>query len=483
MRSTLSGFLFCSTLFAYGQIPGIDYSFQAVPPEGVVNKILVLPDGKIMVGGSFFDYAGTQRQGLVRLHPDGTLDTDWNSGVYGLNGTVYDMEVMPDGRIVIGGNIISYNGISCGNLARLHPDGTLDGTFTVPYGAINGIVLQLELHLDDKVVAAGEFQHCYGISQPHIARFNYNGSLDGSFDIGEGFYATVRGLKVLPDWRIMAVGDFNMFDQNTCMYMARLNSDGTYDSSFAADPGLHGTLCHGRAVDAQPDGKILIAGAFTHHAGQPANDLIRLHTDGSRDQSFVSPFSPWANVNAVEVLPDGKILVGGEFTSGFYWPAVAAPARFVRLELDGSWDSSLPLATGFTEGTENVAFIKDMSTDAEGRILVGGMFGACDGETQYRNIIRLQPEMTVGLPHAPAEQEMNISYDDRTGEVLIRFVDPLSGSADVALYSTSGQLTCSERTTSASNGWIRLQTPVQAGLYLVRVSHGAQVMVGRVVIP
>ena len=167
------------------QVPSIDYSFQAVTPVGVVNKILVLPDGKILVGGAFYNYAGTQVSCLVRLHPDGTLDNTWNPGAFGLNGTINDMELMPDGKIMIGGTIISYNGVSCGNLVRLNPDGTRDASFMVPFGTINGAVLQLELHMDGKVLAAGEFQHCYGISQPHIARFNYDGSLDTTFNIGQ----------------------------------------------------------------------------------------------------------------------------------------------------------------------------------------------------------------------------------------------------------------------------------------------------------
>src|SRR5690606_8415241 len=216
--------------------------------------------------------------------------------------------------------------------------------------AINAPVLQLELHTAGKVVAAGDFQLCYGVGQPHIARFHTDGSLDTTFTVGDGFYAPVRGLKVLPDERIIAVGNFIQYQQTTSMYMARLHPTGLYDSTFSANPGLHGTLAHGRAVDVQPDGKVLVAGAFTHHAGSPANDLIRLHPDGTRDASFVSPFSPWAMVNTVEVLPDGKILAGGEFTTGFYWPAVPAPARFVRLHPDGSWDASFPLGTGFSEG-------------------------------------------------------------------------------------------------------------------------------------
>src|SRR5690606_6779338 len=238
---------------------------------------------------------------------------------------------------------------------------------------------------------------------------------------------------------IMAVGHFLQYQQTTSMYMARLHPTGLYDSTFSANPGLHGTLAHGRAVDVQPDGKVLVAGAFTHHAGSPANDLIRLHPDGTRDASFVSPFSPWAMVNTVEVLPDGKILAGGEFTTGFYWPAVPAPARFVRLHPDGSWDASFPLGTGFSEGSGQVAFIKDVAVQPDGKLLVGGMFGACDGETQYRNLIRLLPELSVGVATPASAHDLLVRYDPATEEVVITL--PLAHPAStLALYSSAGQL-------------------------------------------
>jgi len=384
---------------ALAQVPSIDYSFQAETPVGVVNKILVLPDGKILVGGAFYNYAGTQVHCLVRLHPDGTLDNTWNPGAFGLNGTINDMELMPDGKIMIGGFIISYNGVNCGNLVRLNPDGTRDASFMVPFGTINGSVLQLELHMDGKVVA---------------------------------------------------VGDFILFDTTNCRYMARLNSDGTYDTTFVADPGLAGTLANGRSVDIQPDGKILIAGSFSHHNNAPANDLIRLNTDGSRDESFVSPFSQWATVNAVKVLPDGKILAGGEFSNGFYWPFSAAPARFVRLNSDGTWDSTFPLATGFTPEPSGGAFVKDMAVQPDGRILVGGMFDACDTETQYKNLIRLNSETTVGLPDVTEAPALHIAYDHITGEVVIDA--QLPPATELAMYSATGQLMYQQRLAANAGG-------------------------------
>lgn len=482
MKQLLSITLCCATLWAQAQAPGIDHTFQAVPPEGVVNKVLVLPNDKILIGGAFYDYAGTQGQGLVRLHADGSLDHSWNPGAYGLNGTIQDMEVLPDGRILIGGSIISYNGISCGNLARLHPDGTLDPTFHVPFGAINAPVLQLELHTAGKVVAAGDFQLCYGVGQPHIARFHTDGSLDTTFHVADGFYAPVRGLKVLPDERIMAVGDFLQYQQHTSMYMALLHANGQYDSTFSANPGLHGTLSHGRAVDVQPDGKVLVAGAFTHHAGSPANDLIRLHPDGTRDASFVSPFSPWATVNTVEVLPDGKILAGGEFTNGFYWPAVPAPARFVRLHPDGSWDASFPLGTGFSESSGQVAFIKDVAVQPDGKLLVGGMFGACDGETQYRNLIRLLPELSVGVATPATAPELLVRYDPATEEVVIT-LPHAHPATTLALYSTAGQLLHAGSLIASSGGPVRFRPKLPPGVYFLHLGQGTGTLVGKVLIP
>ena len=89
-------------------------------------------------------------------------------------------------------------------------------------------------------------------------------------------------------------------------YLARLNEDGSLDLGFS--PSLNGFV---HAIALQTDGKVLIGGFFTSVNGQPRTHIARLNADGSLDGSF----TPDANsqVYAIAVQTDGKILASGDF--------------------------------------------------------------------------------------------------------------------------------------------------------------------------
>ena len=82
--------------------------------NGTVNAIAVQPDGKILIGGQFTHYNGdgAASDGIVRLNSNGTLDTTFNYGGAGADLTVFAMAVQADGKVIIGGSFLSYNGRS-----------------------------------------------------------------------------------------------------------------------------------------------------------------------------------------------------------------------------------------------------------------------------------------------------------------------------------------------------------------------------------
>ena len=214
----------CATTALHAQVPIIDYSFQAVPPTTLVNKVIVQPDGKILVGGGFDNYAGSGKNNLVRLNSDGTVDSTFNPGGSGPDFLVQDIDLMPDGRILIAGNFGTYNGIQNYFVARLFPNGTLDPGFHVPPNSINNAVYAVALHRNNTVLAAGEFFICAGLSQPRITRFDSTGVVDTTFLVGAGFTNTVYDLLVLPDDRIVAGGSFYNYQNNPSGNIALLLS-------------------------------------------------------------------------------------------------------------------------------------------------------------------------------------------------------------------------------------------------------------------
>lgn len=133
----------------------------------------------------------------------------------------------------------------------------------------------------------------------------------------------------------------------------------------------------------QPDGKILIGGNFTTYLGNPENYLIRLNKDGSKDSSFNIGTGFNRNVNTIALQPDGKIVVGGNFTT--YNGTIQN--RIIRLNPDGSKDATFNVGTGFD------SLIQVITVQSDGKILVGGYFTKFQ-DTYQNRLIRLNSDGT-----------------------------------------------------------------------------------------
>ena len=109
----------------------------------------------------------------------------------------------------------------------------------------------------------------------------------------------------------MIGGGFTDYNGTSRYFIARLNTIGSLDAFFAPyiwpDLEVH-------SVALQPDGKVLIGGAFTSYNGTFRFRITRLNTDGSLDVSFNPLDGANNNVNSIALQPDGKILIGGNFT-------------------------------------------------------------------------------------------------------------------------------------------------------------------------
>ena len=118
-------------------------------------------------------------------------------------------------------------------------------------------------------------------------------------------------MKLLPDGKILAGGGFQFSEAELGRRVARINADGTLDSSFNAMMPNIANNSNVRAVAFQSDGKILVGGGFVNIGGQQRSNIARLNPDGSADSFFSDTFG--ANLSVV-IQPDGKILVGGSFS-------------------------------------------------------------------------------------------------------------------------------------------------------------------------
>lgn len=321
-------------------------------------------DGKILVGSRYeTTAAGVPVPLLQRLNTDGTLDTTFNAGGFGPNGNIVAMEVQTDGKIIIGGAFSTYNGVNSVRFARLNIDGTLDASFNIGSGFINGEVSTLALQADGKIIAGGSFTSFAGTASRYICRINADGSRDTLFNIGTGFNNAVVTVKVQADNKIVAGGRFTTFNSTTSNYIARLNSDGTKDVSFTGT-GSNGNVV---AVNIQSDGKIIAGGGFTLFSGSAQRNLVRLNTDGTIDTNFIIGTGVSTQVNTISTQSDGKIILGGEFTT---YNSTSC-SSILRLNTDASLD------VAFTPGMfKNREFIlvECMTKQNDGKIIIAGNF-------------------------------------------------------------------------------------------------------------
>lgn len=352
----------------------LDATFRVNSGSGSINEIAIQPDGKILVGGFFTSINETPRNRLARLNADGSLDQSFDPGA-GANLTLQTIVLQTDGKILIGGDFTSFNGVARNRLARLNADGNLDASFNPGTGA-NNSVRAFAVLSDGKILVGGLFTDFNGAPRESIVRLNQDGSLDAAFASVDFNFTTVTDIVIQLDGRILVAGNFFQVNGSSRTNIVRLNADGTLDSTFIT-PFLN-TIVNDVAL--QPNGKIVLGGSFTS-----PNRIVRLESNGSQDFSFNigRGFEGFFNGTVYDTVPqpDGKTIVVGifDFVGGVPRSGIA------RLNADGTPDSS------FAFGVSVLGTVRTVALQADGRILIGGGFTASGNGTSYSRIARLYP--------------------------------------------------------------------------------------------
>lgn len=299
------------------------------------------------------------------------IDSTFTIGT-GFNSNPRNIDIQSDGKIVVGGEFTTYNSITRNRIARLNTNGTDDSTFSIGTG-FDSFVTFLKIQSDQKVVVVGNFSAYNGTSRTRIARLNTNGSNDTTFTTGSGLNSTPNVIEIQSDGKIIIGGFFTVYNTSNANRIVRLNSDGTIDTTFITGTGFNSEV-YGLAV--QSDGKILVGGAFTEYNGVSNNRIVRLNPDGSIDTSFNIGTGFNGRVETVLVEPSGKIIVGGHFKT--YNDTSAN--RIIRLNSDGSIDTSFNTGTGFDPSANiGVTQIKRIKRSSTGKLFVIGSFTAYNG--------------------------------------------------------------------------------------------------------
>jgi len=334
-------------------------------------------DGKIVVGGSFSAFSGGSQNYLIRLNSDGSKDTTFNIGT-GFNGGLLSTSIQSDGKILVGGSFSAFSGSSQNRLIRLNSDGSKDTTFDIGTG-FDGLCYTSPIQSDGKIVVGGSFSAFTGTAQYSLIRLNSDGSKDTTFNIGTGFNNQIRTVSIQSDGKILAGGLFSTFSGSSQNRLIRLNSDGSKDTTFNIGAGFSANIY---TTLVQSDGKILVGGQFTTFSGGSQNYLIRLNSNGSKDTTFNIGTGFDNQIRTLSIQSDGKILAGGQFSlfSG------SSQNKLIRLNSDGSKDTTFNIGNGFNDINYTT------SIQSDGKILTGGAFTAFSGVTQ-NNFIRVNSDL------------------------------------------------------------------------------------------
>jgi uncharacterized delta-60 repeat protein len=360
-----------------------------------VSAVVIQGDGKIVAAGYAYIHGHIDFT-LARYSSDGTLDASFgSSGVVTTNfgeedDYAYAAAIQDDGKIVAAGRawVNDYEHFA---LARYDSNGALDASFgnggqvTTAIGRKTNAAYAVAVQSDGKIVAAGyaEIGH-YDYPVFALARYNSDSTLDGSFGSGgrvttdwEGWTNGARAVALQDDGKIVAAGHAGLRN-NTDFALARYNSDGTLDTSFA-DGGQVTTDFGGKndqayAAAIQSDGKIVAAGdamiGFRY-----AFALARYNGDGALDTSFGSGGKVTTGLeggglyaSGVVIQSDGKIVV-----AGYGWDSSHTGFALARYHSDGTLDTSFGSGGLVTTPIGDVVHAAhDLAIQSDGKIVAAG---------------------------------------------------------------------------------------------------------------
>ncbi|MBX7221585.1 MAG: delta-60 repeat domain-containing protein [Blastocatellia bacterium] len=440
----LAGFVLAMCLFSplavWGQ-SGIPDSFQPTFTfgNGQVYKTVIQPnDGKIILAGDFQAAAGSSTVGIARISSVGVFDTGFNTGTGFTSssgfGTVRDIVLLPNQKILVCGDFTHFNGIARNGLACLNADGSLDQQFNV---LLNGGVNSLAVDGSGNIIIGGSFTQVAGVTRFHLARLQLNGSLDPNFipsngsDIvgvtkvavtssgkilAGGTYAVSSNIRlvvhqylangtldpgftpynlgptagaaieeIVPEssGKIMVGGLFTITSPVVQSCIVRLNSNGTYDSLFNPSGGADSDVT---SIIPLTNGNYIVAGNFSSFGGVLRANLIRLTPTGLVDQTFgqVQLNNPFVS-HAILKQTDDSIVIAGAFSR----INNTARVSVARLSSNGILDTSLVDLKISTTG----ATLTKAAFQADGKIITGGTFDRVNGQSA-NSMVRLNPNGT-----------------------------------------------------------------------------------------
>ena len=420
----LTGFALDSTHYTrlvYSRLDSNGYVIESSIRKSNIDSfhglsIVLTHDDGVIIGSEDKYYNNVYKPYLVSVDSTGELNPWFNSNT-GFNGNVYTSYTLPDDKLLIGGEFSSYNGIKTGCLVRLLPDGELDSSFNFEIPC--QFVRDISLHSNGKIVVAGLFK--INLLASYLAQLNHDGTLDTTFTHGVGFDSYVNQVYVTSNGKILACGSFDNYNNIPVSPMVRLNSNGSLDNSFSLRKS--GVKAEGviSSFDFQSNGKLIVGGNYwlTNNISQ---SLLRFLPDGTYDSSFlgatsITPFtSPNSKINKVIVQSDDKIVVAGVITSYNN----NSCSGIIRLDSNGVVDSTYNFSPGFSNSSSSFS-VNDLYKYSNDIIVAVGEFTHYNN-TPMNRIVKINTNGTIDYgfnPNLGANKTINTVTAQNSGKLII----------------------------------------------------------------
>ena len=333
-------------------------------------------DGKVVMTGVFTSHDGVPHNNVLRLNPDGTVDSSFDVQT---DRSTRALLIQPDGKILIAGFFGEVNGVPMPRIARLNSDGTLDPSFNPGSGPDKYYIRALVQDSAGNIYVGGEFSAFNGIPRVGIVKLTPTGAVDPAFNPGSGTVPIFIWAMTPPDsnGKIVIGGSFTTYNGTIARRIARLDTTtGALDPTFnAGGAGFNSGTVY--ALRQAPDGKYYAGGSFATYNGVSRRGIARLNSNGSLDTTFTGPAFVSGDTVYALALQNGKVYAGGSKSSSF-------GSIFVRLTDTGAVDSSLVTGTSFEISPATyyhgfAAKISALTLQADGKLLVGGIFNRYNG--------------------------------------------------------------------------------------------------------
>lgn len=370
-----------------------------------MNTCYVDLDDNIYVGGQYAGYNSNIRSTIVKITPSGNYETSFNAGLSGyyISGSVFQCGDIKEynGYIYTAGTNLSATGSGTLGLA-IHnkTDASILGVtqITGASGGSTNICASIAIDaVNNALYIIGNWATTYqstNISGGLVKMALDTKIIDTTFDTSTGFNSVTDVYRAVLDssQNLYCIGNFTSYKGTSANRIVKINkTNASIDSSFNYGTGFTGGAVNSLVIDS--GGKLYVAGAFTNYNGTSINRIIKLNTDGTIDSSFNVGTGFNGQVRSLKIDSNGKIIALGDFTT---YRDVSAN-RIVRINTDGTRDATFNVGTGFDNSATDVSF-----TSTGKLIVVGNNFTTYNGNTTPASICRLNTDGTYDNTFQPA---------------------------------------------------------------------------------